>query len=66
MGDERRTRRRLRTVVDEAGVRAVIATDVNVVVSNGSTVSSTQHVSVRQGRSARTRPEDSTDSEEHP
>lgn len=66
MGDGRRTERRLRTVVDECGVRAAIAADVNVVVSTGSATSSTQHVSVRQGRSARTSPEDSTHSEEHP
>ena len=66
MGDGRRTRRRLRTVVDEAGVRAVLDADLNVVVSTGSSASSTQHVAVRQGRSTWTGPEDSTDSEEQP
>ena len=62
----RRSRRRIRTEVDEPGLRASIAADVDLVVSTGGSASSTQHVSVRQGRSARTSPEDSTHFEEQP
>jgi hypothetical protein len=51
-------------VVDEPGVRAAVVADVHVVVAAGSSASSTQHVSVRQGRSDRTRPEDTNDREE--
>jgi hypothetical protein len=54
----------VRTVVDEPGLRAEIAADVNLVVSSGGAASGAQSVHVRQGRSARARPEDSTENEE--
>ena len=53
-------------VVDEPGLHLSLAADVHLVVSNGGPASSAQHVSVRQGRSARTAPDDSTDAEEQP
>jgi len=44
--------RRIRDVIDERGLRAAIAADVNVVVSTGSdTGAATQQVRVRQSRS---------------
>jgi hypothetical protein len=54
----------VRTVVDEPGLRASLAADVNLVVSTGSTASGAQSVHVRQDGSTRARPEDSTDDEE--
>ena len=66
MGDEGRTTRRIREVVERPGLRASIAADLDIVVSTGGSASSTQSTTVRQGRSARTRPEPSTDPEEQP
>jgi hypothetical protein len=47
--------RRIRAAVDEPGLRASVAADVNAVVSTGSgTGAATQQVRVRQGRSTGT------------
>jgi hypothetical protein len=55
MDASRNFTRRIRHEIDEPGVKASIAADVNVVVSTGSAGgNATQHVHVRQGRSART------------
>jgi hypothetical protein len=64
VGGTRRTTRRVREEIDEPALRASIAADVDLVVSTGGTASATSHVTARQGRSARTRPDDSTDPEE--
>ena len=46
--------RRIRRRIDRDGLSADIAADVNVVVSTGGgTATSTQHTTIRQGRSSR-------------
>jgi len=53
----RRTSRRIRKEIDEPGLRASIAADVNTVVSTGTgSATSRQQVRIRQGRSARVGP----------
>jgi hypothetical protein len=60
VADGRHSQRQVRAEVDEPGLHVSLAADVNLVVSAPGSASSTQHVSVRQGRSARTSAEDST------
>lgn len=58
VGETRRTSKRIRKEIDEPGLRVSLAADVNAVVSTGTASSSaTQHVRVRQGRSARSEPD---------
>ena len=49
--------RRIRRRIDESGLSADIAADVNIVVNNGgdttSTAHATQHAPIHQGRSSR-------------
>ncbi|HEY5882737.1 MAG TPA: hypothetical protein VIU11_27775 [Nakamurella sp.] len=46
----------IRRAIDEHGLRASIAADVNAVSGGGGSLSSGQQVHLRQGRSARTEP----------
>jgi hypothetical protein len=54
----RRISRRIRREIDEPGLKASLAADVNIVTSGstGKSAVSRQEVHVRQGRSARTDP----------
>lgn len=63
--EDQRVRRRIRSVVDEPGLRASIAADLNLIVSSGNGAgSSQQHVRIRQARS--TRPAPAPDQKEQP
>ncbi|MEX2292075.1 MAG: hypothetical protein WD794_17325 [Mycobacteriales bacterium] len=63
MSESRRIIRRIRKEIDEPGLRASVAADVNIAIatgaSAGSTTSSSTHstVHVQQGRSARAAPD---------
>jgi hypothetical protein len=63
MDGTRRTHHRVRREVDEPGVRASVAADVNIVTSSGGAASSRQNAHVRQVRSTGSAPV-SEDSEE--
>ena len=54
MSYTRRFTRRLRKVIDEPGLQAAIAADLNIVTSSGGGSEGTQRVDVQQRRSDRT------------
>src|SRR6478609_2906482 len=56
MSGKSRGSREIRRGIDERGLRASIAAEVNAVVAGGHSLSSGQRVHVRQGRSVRTGP----------
>lgn len=57
MEEQRHVRRHIRSDIDEPGLRASIAADLNLVVSSGNGAApSQQHVRIRQVRSNRTAP----------
>jgi hypothetical protein len=56
MSGKSRGSREIRREIDERGLRASIAAEVNAVVAGGHSLSSGQQIHVRQGRSVRTGP----------